>query len=350
MSDALDLTPQQIAALRSRQIAFLAARLTDDRAKGDWIRSFETAYDHLLSLPLKDVLAPKTLVDALEKVYSEGAVRGNIAPILREINRRTVMTLKTDEAKLGDYVPAAARTAIDELVARPDLVPEEVIRRVFDDDVVEEVMRDVIYDALVEFNESVNPFFADWGLPALIKKVMPIGSGTLLKSMSTLRSEFDKRLEPEMRKFLLVAARKSKKKIANFVINKSGDKQMIALRQNVVRFFYEETVKDLVKNVDDDARMEADAAAEAIALHVLATGSVKERILADLEKLLAEHGDQTVGAWLERIGVVERPALGALAELTWPYVKLALESPPARAFWERVVWDFYATIGSEAKP
>ena len=48
----------------------------------------------------------------------------------------------------------------------------------------------------------------------------------------------------------------------------------------------------------------------------------------------------------QRIGVVERPSLEALAELTWPYVRLALESPPARAFYERVVWDFYATIGT----
>ena len=346
MSDSLDLTPQQIAALRSRQIAFLAERLVDDRAKGDWLRSFEAGYDHLLTLPLKAVIQPQTLVAALQKTLDTQAIRGHLFPILREIHRRVANDLRTDDAKLGEYVPDAARKAIDEIVARPDLLPEEVVRRVIDDEVVEEIMRDVIYDSLRDFNESVNPFFADWGLPALIKKVMPIGSGTVLKSMSSVKGEFDKRLEPEMRKFLLVAARKSKGKIADFIITKGGDPKQVALRQNIVRFVYEETFVNLLKNADDDARMELDTAIEEISLAVLAKDRPRERLLAELEKLVAEHGDEPIGKWLERIGVVEKPALAALAELTWPFVRLALESPPAKAFYERVIWDFYATLGT----
>lgn len=350
MSDALDLPPQQIAALRTKHIAFLAERLVDDRAKGDWLRSFEAGYDHLLSLPLKAIVTPKDLLATLQKVLAAGPIRGNLAPIVREIHRRVVADLRSDDTKLGTYVPDAARKAIDELAARPDLVPEEVIRKVFDSDVVEEIMRDVIYDSLKEFNESVNPFFAEWGLPALIKKVMPIGSGTVLKSMNAVRGEFDKRLEPEMRKFLLVAARKSKGKIADFVITKAGDPQQVALRQNVIRFLYEETFTRLLKNVDDDARMELDTAVEEITLSVLAQDRPRERLLAELEKLLAEHGDESVGDWLKRIGVVEKPALEPLAELTWPFVRLALESPPAKAFYERVVWDFYALVGNMGTP
>lgn len=346
MSDSLDLTPQQIAALRSRQIAFLAERLVDDRAKGDWLRSFEAGYDHLLTLPLKAVIQPQTLVAALQKTLDTQAIRGHLFPILREIHRRVANDLRTDDAKLGEYVPDAARKAIDEIVARPDLLPEEVVRRIIDDEVVEEIMRDVIYDSLRDFNESVNPFFADWGLPALIKKVMPIGSGTVLKSMSSVKGEFDKRLEPEMRKFLLVAARKSKGKIADFIITKGGDPKQVALRQNIVRFVYEETFVNLLKNADDDARMELDTAIEEISLAVLAKDRPRERLLAELEKLVAEHGDEPIGKWLERIGVVEKPALAALAELTWPFVRLALESPPAKAFYERVIWDFYATLGT----
>ena len=346
MSDSLDLTPQQIAALRSRQIAFLAERLVDDRAKGDWLRSFEAGYEHLLTLPLKAVIQPQTLVAALQKTLDTQAIRGHLFPILREIHRRVANDLRTDDAKLGEYVPDAARKAIDEIVARPDLLPEEVVRRVIDDEVVEEIMRDVIYDSLRDFNESVNPFFAEWGLPALIKKVMPIGSGTVLKSMSSVKGEFDKRLEPEMRKFLLVAARKSKGKIADFIITKGGDPKQVALRQNIVRFVYEETFVNLLRNADDDARMELDTAIEEISLAVLAKDRPRERLLAELEKLVAEHGDEPIGKWLERIGVVEKPALAALAELTCPFVRLALESPPAKAFYERVIWDFYATLGT----
>ncbi len=154
------------------------------------------------------------------------------------------------------------------------------------------------------------------------------------------------RLEPEMRKFLLVFARKSKSKMANFVIAKNGDENFVALRRSLVAFFYDESLKKLTANVDDDARMEADAAAEEITVEILRRERPRAQLQAELEKLVAEHGDETLGAWLKRIGVTEAPGLDALAELLWPFVKMALESPPAKAFWERVTWDFYATLGA----
>lgn len=345
-----NLTPATIAALRSRHVAFLAERLVDDRARGDFIRSFSGGYDHVLSRPIRELVTPETLVSGLTAVLTNEAVRGLLSPIAREINRRVVASLRSEGSKLGDYVSSEARTAIDELVARPDLVPEQLVRRVFDDELVEEIMRDVLYDALLEFNESVNPFFAEWGLPALIKRFMPIGSGAVLKSMAAVRTEFDKRLEPEIRKFLLGFSRKSKKKIADFIVSSAGDPKLVALRKSIVAFFYEESLAQITQNVDDDARMAADEAAEAIVLEVLRRDRPRERLRAELESFVAEHGDETLGAWLARIGVTERPDLEKLAELTWPFVKLALESPPARAFWERVTWDFYATLAPAAAP
>lgn len=345
MSELSSLSPATISALRSRHVAFLSERLVDDRARGDFVRSFEAGYDHVLSQPLRTFVEPKALVERVHVLLSDDTVRGLLAPIAREIHRRVVLSLRTDSAKVGDYVPREARKSIDALLARPDLVPEPLVRKVFDDEIVEQVMRDVLYDALVEFNESVNPFFAEWGLPALIKRFMPIGSGAVLKSMSAVRSEFDKRLEPEIRKFLLGFSRKAKKRVADFIVASAGDPKLVALRQSIVAFFYEETFERVLQNVDEDARSEADDAVLAIALEVLRRERPRERLIADLEKLLDEHGDEPLGVFLERIGVTQRPDLEKLAELIWPYVKLVLESPPARAFWERVTWDFYASLG-----
>jgi hypothetical protein len=348
MSD-LSLSPATIAALRARHVAFLAERMVDERARGDFVRSFEAGYDHVLAQPLRQLIDPKLIVGAIATVLTNEALRGLVAPVARELNRRVVASLRTDDAKLGAYVPSEARVAIDELLRRPDLVPEELVRKIFDEDAVEEIMHDVLYDALVEFNQSVNPFFAEWGLPALIKRFMPIGSGAVLKSMSAVRVEFDKRLEPEIRKFLLGFSRKSKKKVADMVVASAGDPKLVTLRQSVAKFLYEQTLADLTKNVDDDARMAADAAAEAITLAVIRADRPRQRLEAELAKLLEDHGDEPLGAWLARIGVTERPDLEKLAEHLWPFMHLALTSPPARAFYERVTWDFYASL-SEQEP
>jgi hypothetical protein len=219
MSDQpISLSTATISALRAKHVAFLQERLVDDRARGDFIRSFAGGYEHVLAQPLRSVIDPRAVASFIEHVLTDTALRGLVSPIAREIHRRIVASLRTDEAKLGDYVPGEAREAINELLARPDLVPEPLIRRVFDDAATEEIMRDVLFDALTEFNKSVNPFFADWGLPALIKRFVPIGSGAVLKSMSTVKGEFDKRLEPEIRKFLLGFSRRSKTKVADMLV------------------------------------------------------------------------------------------------------------------------------------
>jgi hypothetical protein len=346
----ISLPPATLAALRAKHIAYLAERLTDDRARGDFVRSFANAYDHVLSRPLRELVDPTALASLLTDVVTADAVRGLAAPVVREIHRRTVAALKTDDAKLGDYVTEEAREAIDALLARPDLLPDDLVHRVFEDEATEEVLRDVLYDALVEFNDSVNPFFADWGLPALLKRFMPIGSGTVLKSIGAVRAEFDKRLEPEIRKFLLVFMRKSKGKIADLVVAKGADPKFIALRRSVMAYFYERTVAELTETVDDDARDAVDTAAEAIALELARRDHPRERLGAELEKLLEERGDTTLGAWLASIGAVARPELERIAELLWPHMRMLLQSPPARAFYERVTWEFYDSLSSSPEP
>lgn len=343
----ISLPAATVAALRAKHIAYLAERLTDDRARGDFVRSFANAYDHVLTRPLRELVDPAALASFLTDVATAETVRGLAAPVVREVHRRTVASLKKDDAKIGDYVDREAREAIDALLARPDLVPEDLVRRVFDDDATEEVLRDVLYDALVEFNDSVNPFFAEWGLPGLLKRFMPIGSGAVLKSIGAVRAEFDKRLEPEIRKFLLVFMRKSKSKIADLVVSKSADPKFVSLRKSVVAYFYERTLAEVTKTVDDDARDAVDTAAEAIALEVLKRDHPRERLRAEVEAFLAEKGDVTLGEWLASIGAVARPELERIAELLWPHVKMLLESPPARAFYERVTWEFYDSLGTQ---
>ena len=198
-------------------------------------------------------------------------------------------------------------------------------------------MRDVIYDALVEFNESVNPFFADWGLPALIKRFMPIGSGAVLKSMSAVRTEFDKRLEPEIRKFLLGFSRKSKKKLADFIVSSAGDPKLVALRKSIVAFFYEESLAQITQNVDDDARMEVDEAARGNRRSRSSAGTARASGSSPSSRSSSPStATRPSGRGSRASASPSGPNLEQLAELLWPYVRLALESPPARAFYERV--------------
>ncbi len=339
MSD-LALTPAQLEALKRKHVAFLAARLGSDAARADWVRSFRDGYAWVLGLRLRDVIDPVVLTEGITNALTADSVKTFFAPIARDIHLRVLASMKTDRALLGDYVPAPARLAIDVLLERPDLVPERLVRTLFDQEAIEDAIRDMLYDGLKEFNETVNPFFADWGLPALIKR-MPIGSGTILKSMGAMRGEFDKRLDPEIRKFLLAFSRKAKGKLADLFVKKGDDPKFVELRKNVVSFLYSQSMSELLGGIDESAAKNAQIATEHVYLETLRREYPRARLQQEVAAFLKEHGDATIGEWLAGIGATGEPDLDAWANLLWPDVKRGLESPVARAFFEKLTNEFY---------
>ncbi|MCL2779601.1 MAG: hypothetical protein FWD73_16540 [Polyangiaceae bacterium] len=342
--------------LRSRHIDFVTKRITGDRAREDFVRSLGGVYDHFLAQRVRDVLDPHALASGIVAVLTHENVAHFGAPIGRDVHARVIAALQTDNTKIGTYVPEAARAAIDAIVSHPYPDPKNVsdgsvfeglIRHIFEQEAIEEVLHDILYNALREFNASVNPFFADWGLPGLLKRLLPLGSGAVLKSLGAVRAEFDKRLDPEMRKFLLSFSRNTKIQIASYVIANFSDPKFLALRKSIALFFYEQTLAEITKSLTHDVRAEIDRAALAIALEVVAHEEPRKRLALALAAFVDAHGDKTIGAWLATLGVTERPDLTPLAELLWPHLRMALASPPARAFIENISHEFVASLAGE---
>jgi hypothetical protein len=340
------LPRETLEALKTKHVAFLLERLASDAAREDWTRAFRDGYAWALGLRIRDVVDPVALTDGITKALTADSVKALFAPAARDIHRRVLASLKKDDARLGDYVPAPARLAIDDLLERHDLVPERLVRNIFDQEAIEEAIRDTLYDGLMEFNQTVNPFFADWGLPALLKR-MPIGGGAILKSKGSMRGEYDKRLEPEIRKFLLGFSRKAKGKLADFFVEKGGDPKSIELRKNVVSFLYSQSMKELLAGVDDSASKKAEIATENIVLETLRRDEPRARVREGVDLFLKEHGDSTFGDWLEAAGATAQPDLDAWASLLWPHVQRTMQSPVARAFFEKITSEFYDSLASD---
>jgi len=336
----LALSKETLEALKQKHSAFFAQRMGSEAARADWVRSFREGYAWALGLKVSAVIDPVVLTEGVTKALTAESVKALFAPIARDIHRRSLAAMKADKSRLGDYVPAAARLAIDDLLERDDLVPERLVRNVFDQEAIEEAIRDILHDGLTEFNQTVNPFFADWGLPALLKR-MPIGSGAILKSMGAMKGEFDKRLDPEIKKFLLAFSRKAKVKLADLFVKKGDDPKFIALRKNVVSFLYSQSMSELLAGVDDQASRKGEIAAEHITLETLRRDHPRQQLKLALEAFLKEHGELTIGEWLKSVGASGEPDLEAWAELLWPHVQRTLQSPVARAFFDKVTSEFY---------
>src|SRR3954454_2689314 len=136
----LALSAEQLSELKTRHVTFLSERFASDAAREDWVRSFRAGYSWVLALKVGDLVDPVRLTEGVTKALTTESVKTLFAPIGRDIHRRVLASIKKDQGRLGDYVPAQARLAIDDLLERNDLVPERLVRNVFDQEAIEDAI------------------------------------------------------------------------------------------------------------------------------------------------------------------------------------------------------------------
>jgi hypothetical protein len=337
----LALAPAALVALKARHLAFLEARLVSDAAEAEWKTCLGPIVADLLATRVGDLASPTRLADAADALFTAEAVERSVRPLARHVVNVVLAELRTEQGTVGARVPAATKARIDALLERPGLFPDRLVRALSEEDAVEEVLRDTLHDALKEFSEKVNPFVADWGLPALLKRLGPFGMGGIGKSFDTMRVDFEKRLDPEIRKFLQGMTRKSLRKMVELVIAKADEPRFVAVRKSLARWLLEQEIATLARSTDAEVVL----LGQEIALDLLAAELSREgfraRRRALIEAALVAHQDRPLREVLDALGVGVSFDDGALATATWPLVRSALATPAVRAWLATIVGEFY---------
>jgi hypothetical protein len=303
-------------------------RATDREAEALWRDNLEALYDAVLGMPVGSLLHPRATADAVEAAISPEAIENAHRPGAKLLWILLLGQLRDDKRRFAEYVPDGGREALEDLATRPDVVPERLLREIFEDEAAREVASDMIYDALREFQDKVNPFFAEWGLPALLKRLGPFGLGGMSKGFDSLRGEFEKRLEPEMRRFLTTFTGRGVKRAADYAINHAGDRAFIALRKRLVRWLLDQTVAGTVASAGEPLLHRGVEVGTDIAAHALGLDSVRARRRLIVEQLVTLHASQPLGEALAQYGISARPDFDLAARVTWPFVRAALSSEP----------------------
>ena len=339
------LSRKTLDDLKRRHVAFLEERLVSGQAREDWIRGFRDGYERILTLRIRDVLEPAAIAEALHRALTADSIRSFFAPVARDLHLRALASLKAEETSLGDYVPPDARLAIDAMLEGNNLVPDSLVRKVFEQQVIVDAIDDTLYDGLLQFNTTVNPFFADWGLPSIIKR-MPIGGSLILASMEAMRAEFERRLEPEIRKFVAAFSRRATGELTAAFLTRGGDPKFVELRKNLVAFLYSQSLADLLAGVNEETIGKGTLAAEHVMLELLVRDHSDQKLRRALVSFVEARGDATVGDWLEDIGATGPPNLEGWAEMLWPHVQGAARSPVVRDYLRQITAEFYDSLES----
>jgi len=337
------LTPEALQSLKELHSAFLRDRLVSEAAKRDWIRAFREGYTWALTLRVDEVLTAEIIANAARRVLADETFRRFALPLFRDISKCILHALRSERMPVGAVVSDTARTSIDALLQKPEILPEHVVRAIVEHEAVSTMLRDVLYQGLRQFNDTANPFFADWGLPAIVKR-MPFGGGALLKSFESMRDEFDKRLEPEIRSFLNSFSKTATATLSGFVLSKSSDPRALELRRHVAALLYTQSMADLLAGVDDAAEAHIVDASAHIADACLAHGHSYEQLRTTLATWLHHAPFQTFAQWLGSLGINGEPPLDAIAEELWPHVRLVLGSPIAQSMYTSLTAEFYDSL------
>ncbi len=351
---ASPLSPAILAELKDRHLAFLAARLVSTEAAAEWRTQVAAAYDTLLAARVGQVVDAGALADALDAALTGEAVERAARPLARHLLPIVLRELRAERGTVRERVPVPAQRRLDAFMARPGLVPERLLLEIVDQDAIDEIMRDVLYDGFKEFSEKVNPFTAEWGIPSLLKRMSVLG-GAMSKGVETVKAEFDRRLEPEIRRFLAGFSRRGLHRLVEVTIARADQPTSIAFRKHLVAWVLDQEIAELAREADEETLALGREIGFDIAAAELGRADGRSRRRALIAATVAAAKDLTVGEALAALGVTLRVETDALAAASWPVVQTVLGSAPVTGWLEKVVGEFYdgeaaASSGLNAYP
>lgn len=315
-------TPAAAPASRDPLKIWLQDRLTGDRARQDWRKLVEAAWNRLLTSTVDQVVPLEELVALVDGHLTRERISDLTRPVVREVIPMLIERMRADKHPLSRWVPDTAREGIRRMVSRPGLVHEEWVRAVFRQEAVEALMADALYRGIRDFSTI---------MPRLILGLLPTsrlpgmgGAGALGKR---LLDELEQRIEPEIKAFLTGGTQRALTRAAEFAIKHLDDKSSISLRTNMVDFVLSKSPSFHAEAVPDELIADIEPIVEAVSRKIAEMPESRQIAREVIEAIMARHNNRTVADVLVELGITGRPDFDAWAAATWPSVRTYLGAP-----------------------
>jgi hypothetical protein len=286
------------------------------------------------------------LVDAAAVAALSAAVLDS-DELLPAIRRHTRATLERELARRSEKTPAelvppGSAERLREVLRDPTWGSGPWIRKLAENEVLEQVMGATLYEVLREFALTVNPFFSSWGLLALLKKAGIFGKlgffGVNLESggrfLEGLREEFERQLEPHLKTFLQKSAKAA---LVRAVDLAQAEERLAAFAALRVRLF-DQALRTPVSRLSVD-RGRLDAMEDLVyglfqdARQALRRSDLKARIARAMKRVGRRDG----AALLREFGLDPTALQEPLARALSPAVRAALASEAVLESLERAL-------------
>lgn len=328
---------------RARHVAWARDRLRSSWGKAQLRKNLEVGFRAAMETEVGALFEVDALVRVTEHMASDPVLTGTVRPLVRAAMLLELSRLREDPTKLSVYVSDEARALLEQLLQRPELVSPKLIDKMVAHPAFEDIARDVLDSALREFSEKVDPFKAEWGIPSVLKMGGPLafGFGAVAKAFDGVREEFQKRLEPERKRFLQSFAKKALRMVGEFMVKRNDEPQFVALRKELLAWLLDQPVSELLVHAPSPVTDLGEQIGHALTKHVSSMDGTKTRRRAKIEMILRAHHKQPLRQALATYGATISPDFDVLAEVVWPLVTPALETVEVGAFIDELIGGFY---------
>ncbi|MEM1024371.1 MAG: hypothetical protein AAGD10_11660 [Myxococcota bacterium] len=304
---------------------WLQQRLTDERAEDDWRRLLPELYREGLSRPLRAWIHEDALLGMVEAHREEAVALAwarALMVVLEELRVDLEATAETPEALFGPEAVHAAQA----LAARPGLPPEAWIRHLFAQPAADMLIADTLYRSVRDFSTAI-PRLVQTMLPGFLGRFARVGGS----AVGAVAEEVEKRLEPEIKRFVDRGSQKALERAADFAVKQIDSDQAVAARRSFVEFLARQPVVETARILPP--REESEALLGAVARRWVHTETLRDGTERAVRRWFALHGDRPVQVLLEAHGLGGlEPPFEAWAELSWPIIRGLLKLPAAQAW------------------
>ena len=312
---------------------WLRVRLIEgERPKEEWRELWEATWDHVLALPLHDLVDADTAKALANRFVDPDLVTELSRPIVAEVAGAVIAELREDARPLDRFLPVEAQQRLREALARPGLVHPDWVRAMFRGEAAEAVLNDALYRALKEFSTL---------LPRLLVKLSPMGRMGVLGGAGVfaekLIEEMEKRIEPEIKSFLADSTERVLARAAEFTIAKLDDPASIEFRSDFIEFVLSKSPAFFLEAVDDELIGDMGAIVELSARHAAEMPEMRADIDRWIDRALEHSAGKTVGEALQIQGSGPQLPIDVLAKATWPAFRAVLTSPRAQSWMDALL-------------
>jgi catechol 2,3-dioxygenase-like lactoylglutathione lyase family enzyme len=146
--------------------------------------------------------------------------------------------------------------------------------------------------------------------------------------------------EPELKRYLGVAAKRALKRAAGFAVERADQPAFVSLRKEIFAWLLEQPTNEVLK-LDEKSVALSESAAFEIARHTTSMEAARKRRRATIEMMFSAHKKQKVRAALATYGVDPQFDADAIAGALYLPVQAWLKTPAALVFLDELIGAFY---------